>query len=104
MKKKPEFVSNGLINVPDIQIEYKGYIIKAKRDFGSQPYLSAGCVFKKGYVVVKNGALATPGGGWYHSVIEAKIGIDCLIEANGDSVKFYELYDAWLGRDEWEEV
>jgi hypothetical protein len=103
--KKAELVSNGLIKVPNILIEYRGYQIKPKRDFGSHPYhTSNGGVIYKGYVVTDGICNVMPGATWAHSVSEAKEMIDVFIESNGDSAKFWELLRERQGLAEWEEV
>jgi hypothetical protein len=103
MKKVPEYVSNGLVNVPDIDIEYRGFHIKAKRDFGSYPYSNVN-TYKKGYVVVKDGCNPMPGATWATSVIGARVMIDSYIEAEGDARLFWEIHRAKQGLDEYTEV
>ena len=103
--KKAEKVSNGLIKVPNILIEYRGYKIEPKRDLGSHPYhRSNGGVIYKGYVVTDGICNVMPGATWAHSVVEAKAMVDVFIESNGDSAKFWELLRERQGLAEWEEV
>jgi hypothetical protein len=104
MRKKPEYVSNGLINVPNITVEYRGYKIVPKRDFGNQPYLVNGCVYKKGYVITDLVCNIMPGATWSHSVIEAKAMIDTLHESIETGKDFWELHRVKQGLMEWEEV
>lgn len=103
MKKKVEWVFNGIVNVPDIDIEYRGFHIRPKRDFGGYPYANVN-TYKKGYVVVKDGMNAMPGATWSFSVIEAKVMIDSFIEAGGDAKVFWEITREKQGLAEYEEV
>lgn len=102
--KKAATVYNGLLNVPDIRIEYQGYTIQPKRDFGGNPYFSNGNVYKKGYIVVQNGMAVMPGATWSASIVEAKAAIDSLIDADGDIEKFWDIMREKQGRTEWSEV
>lgn len=101
--KKAEMVFNGLVNVPNINIEYRGFNIVPKRDFGSYPYSNVN-TYRKGYVVVKNGVNVIAGASWASSVIEAKAMIDSHIKADGDGDLFWKIHRAKQGRDEYEEV
>lgn len=103
-KKKPEYSSNGLINVPNIQIAYKGFTIQAKLDMGAYPWQSKGNDIRRGYIVVENGCLAMPGGAWSESVIGAKAMIDIYLEAGRDATKFWELLREAQGYGEYEDV
>lgn len=103
MKKNAEFVNNGLVNVPNIDIEYKGFHIVPKLDFGSYPYQSVN-TYRKGYIAVKNGANAMAGATWAKSIIEAKAMIDSHIEANGDAKLFWSILRSKQGLDEYQEV
>ncbi|TQS01389.1 hypothetical protein [Paenibacillus ottowii] len=98
-KKKAEYRSNGLIHVPDIRIEYKGFIIQPKLDMGRNPWRIKGNDIRRGYIVMENGCLAMPGGAWACSVVEAKHMIDTYLESGGDVQKFWEL----LRKAEYEE-
>lgn len=97
-------VSNGLINVPNIEINYRGYKIIPKRDFGKYPYQNNGCVYSKGYVVTDGTCNVMPGATWSHSVIEAKAMIDTLHESIETGKDFWELHRVKQGLMEWEEV
>jgi hypothetical protein len=66
---------------PNFSTEYRGYQIKLKRDFGNQPFLVEGHMLSHGYVVIKDGALATPGAVWHYTVADAKLAIDDMIAA-----------------------
>lgn len=103
MKKKAEKVSNGLVMVPKIDIEYRGFHIEAKRDFGNQPFSNVN-TYRKGYVVVKNGANIMPGGTWASSIIEAKVMIDTYLEADGNAQLFWDILRRKQGLGEYEEV
>lgn len=104
MKKEAEYVFNGLINVPNIDIEYRGYHIVPKRDFGGYPFSSNGNTYRRGYVVVQGCVNVMPGATWSSSVIEAKAMIDSYIEADGDNQLFWEIHRKKQGRDEYQEV
>lgn len=103
MRKKAETVSNGLVNVPNIDIEYRGFHIKPKRDFGSYPHQNVN-TYCKGYVVVQNGCNVIAGGAWASSVIEAKALIDSHIEADGDAELFWKIHREKQGLAEYVEV
>jgi hypothetical protein len=103
VKKKVEFVHNGLVNVPDIKIDYRGFTIQPKRDFGSYPYSNVN-TYRKGYVAVKDNLNYMPGATWASSVIEAKAMIDSYIEADGNGQKFWEIHREKQGLGEFEEV
>ena len=47
-----------------------------------------------GYLALKDDCNTTPGAGWYQTVADAKLGIDCLLLANGDTREFHRLYSA----------
>lgn len=102
-RKKVEYVNNGLVNVPDIDIEYRGFRIRPKLDFGSTPYLNVN-TYKKGYVVVQDGINPMPGATWSTSVLEAKVMIDVYIEADGDGDTFWKMMREKQGRAEYEDV
>lgn len=105
--KKAEMVSNGLINVPNISIDYRGYTIVPKRDFGNIAYQSNGCVYRKGYVVIGGEyriCNVMPGGIWFNSIVEAKDGIDTLIESKESGKDFWAIQKEKDGLNEWEEV
>lgn len=104
LKKKPEYVSNGIINVPKILIEYRGYQIKPKLDFGGQSYQGAGYVHSKGYVVTDGCCNVMPGATWSHDIVGAKVMIDTLIEAQETGNKFWDLLREKQGMMEWTEV
>lgn len=106
-RKSAPMVSNGLIKVPDIRIDYRGYTIQPKLDFGGKAHLYAGKVIQRGYVVTPEGqALVNvmPGATWFESVIEAKVAIDVLIEANETGKDFWTLLRERQGLTEWEMV
>lgn len=104
MKKRADYVSNGMIMVPDISIEYKGYVIRPKLDMGSTPWLSKGNNYRRGYIVVKDGIQIMPGAIWFHSIIEARVAVDILIEVNGDGTAFWKRWYECRGLDEYEDV
>lgn len=102
--KKAAKVSNGLINVPDIRIEYRGYIIKPKRDFGGSPFYVNGNQYSRGYVVTDGSCNVMPGATWSESIIGAKALIDCLIESKETGRDFWDILRETQGLTEWEEV
>lgn len=104
MKKQAAHVFNGMIDVPNISIEYRGYIIQPKLDMGATPWLSNGNSVRRGYIVTKDHAQIMPGGAWFGSVLEAKACIDILISAGGNGKRFWELLYEADGRAEYEEV
>jgi hypothetical protein len=103
-KITPEYVSNGMINVPNIKIVHKGYSIQAKLDMGSTPWSTKGNTIRRGYIVVKSGALAMPGGAWFGSVVEARAAIDILIKSDGNYDKFWTLMRANQGLSDYLDV
>lgn len=103
MPKKATMRFNGLAMVPDIDIEYRGFNIKAKMDFGNSPYKNVN-TYRKGYVVVKDGVNAMPGAIWATSIVEAKSMIDSFIEADGSSAMFWVIQGEKQGKNEYEEV
>lgn len=104
MKKQAESVFNGMIQVPNISIEYRGYTIRPKLDMGGTPWLCNGNSIRRGYIVTKDHAQIMPGGAWFGSVIEAKAGIDILIAADGNGSRFWELFYEANGNTEYSEV
>lgn len=73
-------------------VNYRGYTITHKQDFGDKPFLIDGLSCDFGFNVIKDGCNATPGAGWFLTVKDAKLGIDCLLEAEGDADRFHVLY------------
>jgi hypothetical protein len=73
-------------------MEYKGYRIEPKCDFGNRPFLIKGQWVSEGFVVGK-GYIGNimPGATWFQTIEEAKSGIDNLIAADGDSDLFWTL-------------
>lgn len=104
MKQKAEMVRNGMILVPNISVEYKGYAICPKLDMGSVPWQVAGNQYQRGYIVTRNGVQFMPGAAWFTSVIEARVAVDILIESNGDSSAFWNLWNEYSGLNEYESV
>ena len=60
------------------KLNYKGFVIEAKRDYADVLAYDQGFYLRDGFVVVKDGCNATPGAGWFKSVREAKEAIDIL--------------------------
>jgi hypothetical protein len=65
------------------EIEYRGFFIKPKTDFGNTE--------NEGYIVVQNGVNVLAGATWGKSISDAKMMVDCHIEANGDADRFWQL-------------
>lgn len=77
-------------------VEYAGFIIKPKRDFGSTGFYDAKTRrnVKEGWVVVKNGCNAMPGATWAHTKAQAKQLIDVLLAVGEDEQRFWHLLRA----------
>lgn len=103
MKKQAEMVHNGMILVPNISIEYRGFFIRPKLDMGSTPWFANGNEYRRGYIVTHD-VQVMPGAIWFHSVIEARVAIDILIESNGESAIFWNLWNEYNGQNEYESV
>ena len=103
MAKEAELVHNGLVNVPQIDIEYRDFHIVPKLDFGSTPYQNVN-TYRKGYVIVKDGVNVMPGATWATSVIEAKVMIDVYIEADGNGEMFWKILRVKQGMCDYEKV
>ncbi len=104
MKKQAEMVKNGIIFVPNISIEYRGFTIRPKLDMGSTPWLSNGNYYSRGYIVTQNNVQVMPGCAWFHSIIEARVAVDILIESNRDCSVFWNLLNEYNGLNEYESV
>jgi hypothetical protein len=86
-----EMVNNGLMLVPKILVEYRGYRIVPKLDFGRRPFLINGVWVSSGYVVTDGMCNVMPGAAWAESVPEAQAMIDAFVEAAGDAQRFWEV-------------
>ena len=84
-------------------IDWHGFTIEPKRDFGPSGFFLDGRFTKIGYVVVKDGCNAMPGATWFRSIEDAKDAIDVLIEVGGADIwqrpaayskRFWERMDA----------
>ena len=105
--KTVDYVHNGMINVPNVQMEYRGYVIVPKRDMGNSPWLINGNSVRRGYVITQNGVNVMPGATWACSLIEAKVMIDTLEETNdkdGSAKTFWDLWNEKQGLSEYEDV
>lgn len=102
--KKAEMLRNGMILVPNISIEYKGFTIRPKLDMGSSPLLVDGNEYRRGYIVTRDGLQVMPGGVWFASVVEARFAIDVFVEAGEDGPTFWNLWNEYSGRNEYEAV
>ncbi|MGE7828864.1 hypothetical protein [Paenibacillus sp. NPDC093718] len=101
---EPNYTHNGMIYVPDIELDYRGFVIRAKLDMGDTPWQVNGNCYRKGYVVVKDGCNPIPGSGWFHSIIEAKAGIDIFLEVNGDVDSFHRRWSELRGLNRYFEL
>jgi hypothetical protein len=73
-------------------MEYRGYTIGPKRDFGGKPFSIEGRSVMSGFVVGKDHVgNIMPGATWFETIEQAKHGIDCHIAANGSSDEFWRL-------------
>lgn len=72
------------------------YTIKPKRDFGSTGFWDAPTRshISMGWVIVKDGCLATPGAGWYKTMTQAKAGVGLLMASKGDAEVYHGLNQA----------
>ena len=62
-------------------MKYKGYIIKPKREFGSDGFLINGKRVQEGFVVTNEHNInVMPGATWFQTIKDAKKGIDVLIK------------------------
>jgi hypothetical protein len=76
--------------VEEQAVEYRGYTITPKLDFGNRPHLVNGAYYKHGWVVVKDGCNAMPGATWFSLVSKAKRAIDILEDVGEDSDEFWK--------------
>ena len=83
-------LNNGIYNVKNRVVTYRGFKIKPKLDFGQYPYRSHGNVISTGWVVIdQNGCLALPAAAWDSSILEARASIDLWIESGFDAKNFW---------------
>lgn len=84
-------------------LDYKGFRIVVKRDFGSSPFLIDGMPCIWGYVVTYGpgmeyaGCNAMPGATWFQTVREAKDAIDTHIAVGGEK-NSDAFWSAWQER------
>jgi hypothetical protein len=104
-RKKPTYVSNGLLNVPDIRIDYNGFVIVPKLDFGGGAFFIKGTKVMRGYIV-SNGGITNvmPGATWFQSIIEARVAVDILTSVGGNSQLFWLKLRGLQGLEEYEDV
>jgi hypothetical protein len=86
---------NGIYNVKNRVVKYRGFEIKPKLDFGQYPYHSHGNITSTGWIVVKDGCLALPAAGWNSSILEARASIDIWIESGFNAEKYWELMEPY---------
>lgn len=76
----------------EYKLNYRGYTIQHKRDFGDGWHLIDGMPVRAGFVVVdQNGCLALPGACWDQTVAAAKESIDVLLAVGGDAKAFWHV-------------
>lgn len=84
-------------------VDYRGFTIEPKRDFGPTGFFIDGRFVKHGHVVVKDGCNAMPGATWFLTIEDAKEAVDVLIDvgggdiwlrASGYSAKFWQRMNA----------
>ena len=101
--KEAKMIHNGLVNVPDIDLEYRDFHIVPKLDFDGMPYQNVN-TYRKGYVIVKDYVNIMPGATWATSVIEAKAMIDAYIEADGNAEMFWKIFRVKEGKCDYLKV
>jgi hypothetical protein len=84
---------NGMFNVKNRVVEYRGFTIKPKLDMGTHPWLTHANRISTGWVVVKDGCLALPGACWDSSLLACRSSIDLWIESGFNAEKFWELME-----------
>lgn len=67
-------------------IDYRGFTIEPKRDFGPSGFYIGGRFVKRGYVVVKERCNAMPAATWFLTIEDAKQAIDVLIDVDGADI------------------
>ncbi len=102
--KETKLVYNGLIEVPDIEIEYRGFHIVPKLDFEGVPHEGVANTYRKGYLIVIDYVNIMPSDTWATSVIEAKAMIDAYSEADGNAEMFWKILRVKEGKCDYEEV
>jgi hypothetical protein len=70
-------------------LNYRGFAVEPKRDFGSVGFYIGGRFIKEGFVVVKGGSNVMPGATWFRTIESAKHAIDVFIDVDGDAHKFW---------------
>jgi len=95
--RKMKMLDSGAVKrgrLEDMKFEYRGYTIAPKLDEeGRDAWLNDTDEYKRGFITVtRNGKNAMPGAIWFHTVPEAKHGIDALVESNGNVDLFFEKY------------
>lgn len=67
-------------------IDYQGFTIEPKRDFGPHGFFLEGRFTKVGCVVIKDACNAMPGATWFRTIEDAKEAIDVLIAVGGADI------------------
>ena len=73
-----------------VVLDYRGFTVEPKRDFGQSGFYIGGKFVKRGFVVTKGGCNAMPGATWFLSVEDATQAIDTFIDVDGDADKFWQ--------------
>lgn len=67
-------------------IDYRGFTVEPKRDFGPIGFLVDGQFTKIGYVVTKRSCNAMPGAVWFRTIEDAKTAIDALADTGSEGI------------------
>lgn len=86
---------NGMWQVKNRVVNYRGFSIVPKLDFGQNPYRSHANVISTGWVITKNGCNAMPGATWDSSLLACRASIDIWIESGFNAEKYWELMEAY---------
>lgn len=88
------------------EVEYRGYTLKAKRDFGRQPFMIGGHAIDFGFLVLDgNGTFCTPGASWDVTLEGAKRSADIQALYDPESAArhvYWDMLAYWKGdADKW---
>lgn len=92
--QNPYMTADELLSWRDnLTVAFGDYTIKPKRDFGKTGYWDAThrCHITAGWIVVKDGVLATPGATWFRTMREAEIGLWLVMASKGDTDVYHAL-------------
>ena len=84
-------------------LEYRGFTIEPKRDFGRYGYRDDdGTIIKTGWIVVENYCNALPGAVWCKTIEQACECIDQLLESRMTGQDFWAIHDAAKKAGTWQ--